>query len=77
MLEIPIPDESLARAAGEALRALETTSGSPPRLLVDGREVELPREAMDALREILGHLAAGRGVRIERLPREPLRQNAG
>lgn len=67
MLDVTAPTPEAARSAEHALRALAGHTGGSASLHVhDDTEttVELPKEAMAVLVEVLGQLANGNGVRV-------------
>lgn len=76
MLDIPTPDPVAARTAREALRELDNEPGTPVVVRVGGRDIAVPADAVAALRETLGQLAGGHGVRILALDREVTTQEA-
>lgn len=62
MLDVTTPTPESSRAAESALRSL---AGHPvASLYVDGTSVELPKEVLAVLVEVLGQIANGNGVRV-------------
>ena len=76
MLDIPTPDSAAARTARETLRELNTEPVTPLVVKIGEREIALASDAAAALRETLGQLADGHGVRILGLEREVTTQEA-
>lgn len=62
MLDAPTTDA--ARAAREALREMEKRPDAPVTVHVGKRELTMPDDAVDLLREALAQLADGRRVRV-------------
>ena len=62
MLDIQTPDLAAARAARQALSALDQEPRAAVSVRVGDRTVALPADALVALRETLGQLAGGHGV---------------
>lgn len=67
MLDLTSPTPETSRAAEDALRSLTGATGAASlRVREDGHEttVELPREVLSVLVEVLGQMANGNGVRV-------------
>lgn len=76
MLDIPTPDPADVRVAQDTLRALNTQPTTPLVVKIGEQEIALASNAAAALRETLGQLADGHGVRILTLEREVTTQEA-
>lgn len=67
MLDLTSPTPESSRAAEDVLRSLSGASGAASlRVRENGHEttIDLPREVMQVLVEVLGQMANGNGVRV-------------
>lgn len=66
--DMQLPDDALTAAAGSAFRELaeSETEGHDAKVFVemDGRRIEVPRQAFVLLRAVLEHLAQGHAVTV-------------